>query len=94
MPDRTFRPPLLRPPLLRPSSSSNNSIGSFGWYWAMEDGSADGAARNERNCSADPCSWDHAGADFVQNSWKSPSGNATDWDFSDILELEIGRAHV
>ena len=53
----------------------------------MEDGSADGAARNERNCSADPCSWDHAGADFVQNSWKSPSGNATDWDFSDILEL-------
>ena len=79
---------LAAPPGIVTTSNSNNSIGSFGWYWAMEDGSADGAARNERNCSAGPCSWDHAGTDFVQNSWKSPlPGNATDWDVSDILQL-------
>ena len=74
------------------ATRSNNSIVSFGWYWAMEDGSNNASAFNERNCSAPgPCSWDHANVDFVQNSWKNPSrwqpGGADDWDVSDVLEL-------
>ena len=79
-----------RPGLPTLTSASNNSIASFGWYWAMEDGGSNATAFNERNCTAAlhaPCSWDHANVDFVQNSWKSPSGNAADWDVSDVLEL-------
>ena len=72
--------------------ASNNSIASFGWYWAMEDGGGNNSAVNERNCTAPgPCSWDHANVDFVQNSWKSPSrwqpDGSSDWDTSDVLEL-------
>ena len=78
--------------VLQPSSPrplTNNSIASFGWYWAMEDGTANATAANERNCTAPaPCSWDHANVDFVQNSWKSPSrwspNGAADWDVSDV----------
>ena len=81
------------PPLRLPSPPfPHNSIASFGWYWAMEDGTGNSTAVNERNCTApSPCSWDHANVDFVQNSWKSPSrwlpDGASDWDASDVLEL-------
>lgn len=52
-----------------------NSIASFGWYWAMEDGGGNATAFNERNCSAPaPCSWDHAN---VQNSLEEPVAVAT-----------------
>ena len=73
-------------------SYSNNSIASFGWYWAMENGGGNATALNQRNCSAPgPCSWEHANVDFVQNCWKNPSrwqpDGAADWDASDVLEL-------
>ena len=45
-------------------------IEHFAWYWAMQDGSSNPNGTNGRNCSAPrPCSWDHANADFVQNSY-------------------------
>ena len=69
-------------------SNNKNAIAHFGWYWAMEDGSANATAVNERNCTYNKCSWDHATCDFVQNSWKHPSpGNASVWDASDVLQL-------
>ena len=71
-----------------PAAAAKNSIKSFGWYWAMEDGGGNATAFNERSCSApSPCSWDHANLDFVQNSWKSPSREPSEWDASDVLEL-------
>ena len=85
----------------------HNSIDTFGYYWAMQDGSDDMNATNGRNCSTtvsataaegnaaaddddDDCSWSHANAAFVQNSWKHPqrwSSSAGQWDLSDCIQL-------
>lgn len=77
-------PPPPTPPMI------NNSIHTFGYYWAMQDGSNNMSASNGRNCSGSDCSWAHANAAFVQNSWKHPerwTSNSSYWDLSDCREL-------
>jgi hypothetical protein len=70
------------------AGAATGGVASFGYYWALQDGSSDAGAVNPRNCTAGPCSWDHANAAFVQNSWKHPAGaDATEWDVSDVLQL-------
>ena len=76
-------PPVPVPP---PPPSLNNSIDTFGYYWAMQDGSSSTTAKDGRNCSGADCSWTHATSAFVQNSWKHPERWTTQsgaWDLSD-----------
>jgi hypothetical protein len=109
-------PPKPPPPPPPPIPPVHNSIDTFGYYWAMQDGSDDMNATNGRNCSTtvsataaegnaaaaaaaaadddddddDDCSWSHANAAFVQNSWKHPqrwSSSAGQWDLSDCIQL-------
>eukprot|EP00729_Bicosta_minor_P015398 gene15398-3296_t len=75
--------------------SDSSQIETFGFYWAMQDGSNNVSAPNGRNCSRDAasegrCSWSHATSAFVQNSWKHPNrwtSNSTAWDVQDVLQL-------
>ena len=65
------------------------NVGTFGYYWALQDGTANASASCPRNCTAS-CPWEHADAAFVQNSWKYPptaQGDATTWDVSDLQLL-------